>query len=91
MNIVFFLLSIQVTFLYPALLCSRTFINPTLLFNRIARAIFSNMTRCSQVDDVRDRLSLSLSKTFTYHLGTTCESFTQLSNIINTLDKNVFL
>ena len=39
----------QITFLYPTLLCVRTHLNPTLLFNRIARTVFSNLAHISQV------------------------------------------
>lgn len=57
-------MSIQITFLYPILLCSRTFIEPTLLFNRLARAIFSYMSHCTQVTRIKNSLSFRSKFTF---------------------------
>lgn len=61
----------EITFLYPTLLCSRSFIDPTLLFNRLARAIFSYMSHCTQ--EQRTNLLLNYfallshwTKTFSY-------------------------
>ncbi|CAF0735522.1 unnamed protein product [Adineta steineri] len=65
----------EITFLYPALLSCRTHITPTLLFNRIARTIFSNLTSISQ--EQRTNLLLNYlsmlihwTKTFSYDFRT---------------------
>ncbi|CAF0931134.1 unnamed protein product [Adineta ricciae] len=65
----------EITFLYPTLLCVRTHLNPTLLFNRIARTVFSNLAHISQ--DQRTNLILNYltmlihwTKTFSYDFRT---------------------
>ncbi|CAF2101263.1 unnamed protein product [Rotaria magnacalcarata] len=65
----------EITFLYPALLCCRTYINPILLFNKIAKSIFSNLTRCSseqRTNLLLNYLSMLIhwTKTFSYDFRT---------------------
>ncbi|CAF3824627.1 unnamed protein product [Rotaria sp. Silwood1] len=65
----------EITFLYPALLCCRSHINPILLFNKIAKSTCSNLTRCTQeqrTDLLLNYVSMLMhwTKTFSYDFRT---------------------
>ncbi|CAF1211330.1 unnamed protein product [Rotaria sordida] len=81
----------EITFLYPALLCCRTHISPLLLFNKIAKSTFSNLTHCTQ--EQRTNLLLNYlsmlihwTKTFSYDFRTS-SLMNQLECITNQIIK----
>ncbi|CAF3162553.1 unnamed protein product [Rotaria sp. Silwood2] len=81
----------EITFLYPALLCCRTHINPMLLFNKIAKFTFSNLTRCTEeqrTDLLLNYLSMlnHWTKTFSYDFHTPA-LMNQLERVTNQIVK----